>query len=418
MVVMMIISSCSEISSESVDNSMIYDNSSSSTSQNVLEDESLSPDNIFGDPVPSKIDINSGKFTAIGDIDSKNITNNADGYSYISIFTPPIDISGFPNLKENGNQLYRLLLTDKDKYSSGNNWLAWSTSGGRVRFRTDATSLKIEVMLQYSNSAAGMQEFTLGGISGIDVYVGTGTAREFNCSIEPATEPTYNGTVTLDSGTKEVMINLPLYAGIKSFVIGFPEESKIAEPLPYTYEKPIVFYGSSITQGQCASRAGTSYINVLGRALDSNIVNLGFWGTAFGETEVAEYIASIEMSAFVFDYDYNANTLEKLSETHYPFYNIVRAAHPDIPIIFVSRCNYSNSDTDAVQCRRHIIENFNKAKAEGDNNVYFVDGSLFFANGITSSYTLDGMHPNDMGFMRMAEDIYPVLKEALEKQNS
>ncbi len=368
---------------------------------------------VFGKPTPSRLDINSGDFKKASEVDANYITKTENGYTYLSIFAPEINISGFPYLQENGNQLYRLKLADKDKYSANNSYLAWDTAGGHVRFRTNATSLKIDVTLQYSG--AGMKHFAPSGISGIDVYVGTGTARQYVTTVLPKQEPNYSGDVTLEAGTKEVLINLPSYAGIKEMSIGFPEGTTVAQPLPYTYEKPIVFYGSSITQGGCSSRPGTAYFNILSRALDANIVNLGFSGSAFGETSIAEYIASIELSAFVFDYDYNADTPEKLGPTHYPFYEIVRKAHPDIPIIFVSRCSYNPKDPNAVQCRKLIMDNYEKAKAAGDNNVYFVDGSLFFDQDNPNDYTVDGLHPTDLGFRAMAEVIYPVLKAALEK---
>lgn len=380
------------------------------TSSSVSEPEQTG---VFGKPTPSPLDINSGDFKKVSEVDANYVTKTENGYTYISIFAPEINISGFPYLQENGNQLYRLKLADKDKYSANNSYLAWNTAGGHVRFRTNATNLKIDVTLQYSG--AGMKHFAPSGISGIDVYVGTGTARQYVTTILPKQEPNYSGEVKLEAGTKEVLINLPSYAGVKEMSIGFPEGTTVAQPLPYTYEKPIVFYGSSITQGGCSSRPGTAYFNILSRALDANIVNLGFSGSAFGETSIAEYIASIELSAFVFDYDYNADTPEKLGPTHYPFYEIVRKAHPDIPIIFVSRCSYNPSDSNAVQCRKLIMNNYEKAKAAGDNNVYFVDGSLFFDQDNPNDYTVDGLHPTDLGFRAMAEGIFPVLKAALEK---
>ena len=386
---------------------------SSAVSSTQSEESIISKTGVFGTPVPNKTDIKSGEFVKITEIDQKYLVKSSGGYTYLSMLTPQLMITGFPYMEENNNQLYRLRIKDKDKYSANNAYLAWSTAGGQIRFRTTAESIKIDVKLQYSN--AGMKHFAPSGISGIDVYVGTGTDRRYKATIQPTSEPLYSGTISLGAGTKEVLINLPLYAGIAALDIGFPESAKIAEPLTRIYEKPIVFYGSSITQGGCASRPGTAYFNILSRALDANIINLGFSGSAFGETSIAEYIASVELSAFVFDYDYNADTYEKLNATHYPFYEIVRAAHPDIPIIFVSRCNYDEKYVNDVQTRKLIKANWEKAKAAGDKNVYFVDGSLFFEEDTKGDFTVDGLHPTDLGFRAMAEGIFPVLKEALEK---
>ena len=379
----------------------------------VSEEESIVMEKAFGEPTPSPLDIRSGDFIKAGDIDEEYITKTEDGYTFVSVLAPVFGISGFPYLEENNDQLYRLRLSDKDTYTASNDALAWNTAGGQVRFRTDASNVKVDITLHYVNS--GMKHFAPSGVSGIDVYVGTGTERKFNRVILPVSDTAYSGTVTLSNGVKEVLINLPLYAGVKELEIGFPSDAEVAEPLPRTYEKPIAFYGSSITQGGCASRPGTAYFNILSRALDAGVVNLGFSGSAFGETSIAEYTASIELSAFVFDYDYNADTYEKLSATHYPFYEIVREAHPDIPIIFVSRCNYSETNINDVQCRSLIIDNYETAREAGDLNVYFVDGSKFFDRDNPGDYTVDYLHPTDLGFRAMAEDIYPVLKEALEQ---
>lgn len=412
LVLSLTISSCTQ-NPDGSDISDISSVESSLVSQAVSETSEKEDEYVFGKPVSSKLNINSGNFVPVKDYDEKFIVKKNSGYTYLDIFSPEISITGFPSLEENGGELYRLRLSDTSKYTANNNWLAWSTAGGKVRFRTDATTLNISITLQKSNS--GMKHFADTGSVGLDVYVGTGTARTYVKTIQPTTEPTYSGLVYLQPGVKEVMINLPTYSGVKSMSIGFPDNSKVAEPLPFTYEKPIAFYGSSITQGGCSSRPGTTYFNILGRALDANTLNLGFSGSAFGETAIAEYIASVDISAFIFDYDYNADTPEKLGETHYPFYEIVRAAHPDIPIIFVSRCNYNVANTNDVKCRLLIIKNYEKAKEAGDENVYFVDGSKFFGKYNPADYTVDGLHPTDLGFRMMAEHIFPVLKEALEK---
>lgn len=367
--------------------------------------------NIFGKPSSSPVDINSGIFTNVAKIDPKYITRKPVGYIYLNIFTPVMNLSGFPSLKENDNQLFRLKLSDKSSYSNTNYSLGWCTAGGQIRFRTDASIIQIEVELHHMNQ--GMKHFAPSGVSGMDVYVGTGTARKFKATILPISEPSYTGSVNLGGGTKEVLINFPMYAGVKSMSIGFPSSARIAEPLPRAYDKPIVFYGSSITQGGCASRPGTAYFNILSRALDANIVNLGFSGSAFGEQAIAKYIASVEMSAFVFDYDHNAD-YPILSKTHYPFYEIVRKTHPNIPIIFISRVNYDKDNVQDELCRYTISSNKDKAVAAGDKNVYFIDGSLFFDQDNPLDYTVDGVHPTDLGFRVMAEDIFQILSPAMK----
>ena len=150
--------------------------------------------------------------------------------------------------------------------------------------------------------------------------------------------------------------------------------------------------------------------------LNANNTNLGFSGSALGEQSVAEYIASrTDIAAFVMDYDYN-NTVEGLRATHYEFYETVRKAHPDIPIIMVTRPIYTPEPTSSDRERQAIIKNsYNKAVKNGDENVYFVNGEDFFLNEMPDIYAVDMCHPNDLGNYCMAKTIYAVLKEALEK---
>ena len=198
--------------------------------------------------------------------------------------------------------------------------------------------------------------------------------------------------------------------------IGVKEGSEIYPAKPYVYnDKPIVFYGSSITQGGCASRAGNDYISLACRWLDSDFLNLGFSGSAKGEPIMAEYVAGLKASIFVMDYDHNAPTVEHLKNTHMPMYRTIRAKNPDTPIVFISRPNFYYNESDSVARRNCIRDNYLLAQAEGDKNVYFIDGETLFGREDWDVCTVDLCHPNDLGFYRMAKAIYPVLKEIIEK---
>ena len=128
---------------------------------------------------------------------------------------------------------------------------------------------------------------------------------------------------------------------------------------------------------------------------------------------MAEYIATLDMSLFVMDYDFNALEPEDLLRTHYPFYEIVRANNPDLPIIFISRPSKKKLKT--IARRREIIKSsYDRAIANGDRNVYFVNGADFFPFD-SNEFTVDNVHPTDLGFYFMAEGLYPLIKEILEK---
>ena len=138
------------------------------------------------------------------------------------------------------------------------------------------------------------------------------------------------------------------------------------------------------------------------------MINLGFSGSAKGEPKIAELIASLDLAAFVYDYDYNAPTTEHLKKTHEPFFKIIRKAKPNLPIIMLSRVSYPSDDRVAV-----IRATYENAKKAGDKNVYFIDGRDLFKDADISYLTVDGCHPNDLGFYLMFKNTLPTLKQAI-----
>lgn len=209
-------------------------------------------------------------------------------------------------------------------------------------------------------------------------------------------------------------LNMPHFAEVKSLFIGLKKGSVLGKGKKYRNDKPIVFYGSSITHGAAAGRPGNTYENFISQKYNLDYVNLGFAGRAKGEKVMAEYLSSLEMCAFVCDYDHNAPTPEFLRETHYPFYEIIREKHPDIPYIMISMPDFFNNPTQNAKRREAIIESYNKAKEIGDKNVYFIDGETLFEGEFYESCTSDGVHPNDLGFYRMANKISEVIASVLK----
>ena len=210
------------------------------------------------------------------------------------------------------------------------------------------------------------------------------------------------------------MINLPLYAGLSSMEIGLPKGVSLS-PAANRAHGTIAFYCSSITQGACASRPGSSYAHIVCRALDADCMNLGFSSAALGEQAVAQYIASREISAFVLDYDHN-HTLEGLAQTHYAFYQTVRDAHPDIPILMLTQPVFSAEATEDQKQRQAIIrQSYERAVASGDQHVYYLCGENFWDSSMPDLYTVDMLHPNDLGHYHMAQAVLDVLKPALDR---
>ena len=204
----------------------------------------------------------------------------------------------------------------------------------------------------------------------------------------------------------------PLYNAVNSLEIGLDEQASVCEGKRYREIKPIVYYGSSITQGGCASRPDNCYQALISKWNNIDYINLGFSGCARGEEAIADYLPTIESSLFVCDYDYNANTPEDLEKTHYRLYERYRAVRPDTPILFISRPNFKGTEEDKLR-EGVVCGTYERAKAQGDNNVYFLAGKTLFGPD-RENCTVDGCHPNDLGFYRMAKKIYAKMKDINE----
>ncbi len=281
-------------------------------------------------------------------------------------------------------------------------------AGGRVRFITNSPYIAIHAEMV---NVLKMNHFAITGSTGMDLYSGT---RYYGTFVPPfGVDTGYEGVIDLDGEEREYTINLPLYSGLKRLYVGIKEGCTLKSPSPYRLDKPVVYYGSSITQGGCASRPGVAYQAILTRELHIDHVNLGFSGGARGEDPIIDYIANLEMSAFVSDYDHNAPTLDILRGTHEKLYRAVRKNHPDIPILFLSRPQFHLNADEKI--RLEIVKaTYEKALSEGDKNVYFIPGPDLLNEQVRECCLVDNCHPTDAGFVSMAYAILPTLKKMLD----
>ncbi len=324
------------------------------------------------------------------------------------------ELTGFGWYNEE-KEFCRLPRKTSVEINEGPKILSWHTSGGMIRFRTNSRTIGISAELRSSEDMSHMPRT---GISGFDLYVGERDNRTFVKQAMPAAGKAEVKGILQELHQKkmrECLINFPLYNGVKRLHIGFEVGSRLEKPSPFTVAKPLIFYGSSITQGGCASRPGNAYTHFIARWLDANMLNFGFSGLGKGEPEMAKLIASLEMSAFIMDYDNNAPDVEHLKRTHEPFFQIIRKSHPTLPVIVVSRTPVNTANSTENARRQVIASTYNNAIMAGDQNVYFIDGWSLFGSRDRDACTVDGGHPNDLGFYRMAEGIFPVVKEALIK---
>ena len=304
-------------------------------------------------------------------------------------------------LRETGRYC-RMPMEIAEQVSQGVEVLSTNTAGGRVRFRTNSPYVAISVQM---DGIGKMPHFPLTGSAGFDLYVDEGKGSRYYSTFTPPfdIENGYEGVKDLPGVCmRDVTIHFPLYSNVKELYIGLDSRAIVEKAPDYKYEKPVVYYGSSITQGGCASRPGNSYQSIISRRMNINHVNLGFSGSGKAEPVMREYLAGLEMSAFVCDYDHNAPDVDHLKRTHLPLYRAIREKQPELPIIFISAPDVL-LHPEVYEVRREIIRaTYETAVAEGDANVYFIDGGELFAGEDWDLCTVDGCHPNDLGFYRMA----------------
>ena len=331
-----------------------------------------------------------------------------EGIAYLDVTKPPIKLHGV--YFEDG--FLRRAPEDVAAATSKEvHELARKCAGGRVRFRLKGSEY-VRLHVESPNAPSNSELSPGMALYGIDLY-------KDGAYTQVSSKYSDSFTFTRRWGKDEeplITLNLPHGRPISKLLIGVEEGAEIIEAPDYSLKKPIVFYGSSITQGNCSSRPGMSYENILSRKLDFDYINLGFSGSAKGEDAIAEYIAGLDMSIFVYDYDHNAPNPEHLRETHEKMFLKIREAQPDLPILLLSRPRPKNRNTGDVAARQAVVrETYENALARTDKNVYFIPGTDLIKDEIGDDWSVCGTHPTDLGFFSMAEAIAPTLKKLIDQ---
>jgi lysophospholipase L1-like esterase len=275
--------------------------------------------------------------------------------------------------------------------------LSHASAGMCVRFTTDARSFHVRWTLRSSNLAIPHMPAT--GVSGVDVYTrARGGPWQFSGNGRP-TGVTNTATFATRPGD-HCLLYLPLYNGVASVEVGVAKGHTISTVPAGSlgHQKPIVFYGTSITQGACASRPGLAMTNIVGRRLDVPIINLGFSGSGRMEPVMADLLAELAPAVYVLDCLPNMRPNE-VAERVEPFVKRLRQAHPDTPILLAEDPNFENiCPTEKGRILRTI---YDKLTAAGVKNLHFTANKGML--GEDTEGTVDGGHPNDLGMMRQAE---------------
>ncbi|NND96969.1 MAG: hypothetical protein HKN47_06535 [Pirellulaceae bacterium] len=340
---------------------------------------------------------------------------DASGIRWLDPREAPFRITGLKWISS--DKVYRRLPVKPDwEIRKAVDSLANSTAGAQIHFQTDSEKILVRVWLP---RRSGMYHMPATGQSGFDLYVG------------PPGELQYRSTTRFDAGAskyevtlldeskqnRNVVLNFPLYNGVQKVQVGLVAGCSLTAPPAFDSEGPIVVYGTSITQGGCAARPGMAYSNILSRRLNLEFVNLGFSGNGKGEPELAKLINQIDNKKMVV-LDYEANVSEDIRNTLENFIDILRFQNPRMPILVMSKILYSRETSgsndararqDRAEFQRRLVET---KRSAGDQNIFFLDGSTLLGEHAYEC-TVDGVHPTDLGFLKMANTMEPVIKKIL-----
>lgn len=293
--------------------------------------------------------------------------------------------------------------------------LSRQSAGMSCRFASDAPEIQVRYLLLSPTIARPHMPAT--GVSGVDLYtllpegqwrwLGTTQPREARVA-----------AAIIDNMPREMrtyMLYLPLYNGLDSLEIGVTRGARF-EAIPPRKEQPLVFYGTSIMQGACASRPGMAIPAILGRRLNLPVINLGFSGNGRMEPEVGALLAELDARMYIIDCLPNLSP-ELTAERTEPLVRQLRAARPTTPILLVEDRIFPNAVVqpermDGHQKRQAALRKaFDRLRAAGVKNLFYLEGETLL--GDDGEATVDGSHPTDLGMMRYADAYERVLRAIL-----
>lgn len=334
-----------------------------------------------------------------------------------------VDASAFPvygKVTENTSERYTRLPAYLEGQIRQELWdLGRHAAGINIRFRTNSTTIKARWK---STFKFAMNHMTATGVRGLDLYALTDRGCIFVCNARPSTNQETEARIVsnLDGQMREYVLYLALYDGVQDLEIGVDEGAIIEGPAVDwpKREKPVVIYGTSITQGGCANRPGMAWTSILSRRLGREVVNLGFSGNGRLDLEIAKLMAEMPApGVFVLDNLGNCK-VDRIKEGTKPFVKVLRDAHPDVPIVFVEHPIFSYfyfdkvTHDDILLKNKTLHEEYEALKKAGYKKLFYVKADDL--NGHDNEGAVDGVHFTDLGMLRCAEAVYPTIKKALK----
>lgn len=295
--------------------------------------------------------------------------------------------------------------------------LSRHSAGMCVRFETDAPEIHVRYGLLLERLA--MSHMPATGVSGVDLYAQDAQGIDRWVAVARPQEQTVEAPLAegLTPGMRRYTLYLPLYNGTESLEIGVGK-GETFEPVPPRDEKPIVFYGTSIMHGACASRPGMGIPAILGRRLRRPVINLGFSGNGRMEPEVGALLGELDPAVYAIDCLPNMNE-GTVSERATPLVRQLRKARPDTPILLVEDRSFTNTPFFPARKERHrmsraaLRQAFRELKDSGVERLFYLDGDHLL--GLDGEAATDGSHPSDLGMVRYADAYEPALRAILKQ---
>ncbi|MCB0647104.1 MAG: SGNH/GDSL hydrolase family protein [Saprospiraceae bacterium] len=307
--------------------------------------------------------------------------------------------------------------------------LSKNSAGISIRFSSNTSTLKLKWTLE-TNEKFPHMAWT--GIAGLDVYTLIDNKWHFIETGRPQDKTSeYLIFENKNAVRRDYLINLPLYDGVESLYLLIDETAEVMPPITdkLLKSKPIAYYGSSITQGGCASRPGMAYTNILARRLDRPFYNLGFSGEGTFDQPVGLAMCEMDVAMYVIDCNPNSDT-SFIYQRAVALVQQLKSCKPNTPILLVE--NYIYPDDHALPWGTMVSPNskgelvhekwkklrmaYETLKKTGIKQLYYLKGTDLI--GADFEGNVDDSHPTDLGMFRMAENLYPVINKILKSNKS
>lgn len=309
---------------------------------------------------------------------------------------------------------------DLNKYKVPEDCIKYSgfSTGLYIVFKTDSKTIAARWTTSDAIPRANMTPNTQKGLDlyimrdGKWIFAGVGAPNVNTRDKHEATIIT-----EMPEGEKLCLMYLPIFDSVEKLEIGVEERSNIAAA-ENPFRHKIIIHGSSITHGTSSSRSGMTYPAIFGRNTGFYVCNLGYSGRSKLQPEFATYLSKIEdVDAFVFD-TFSNPSAELIEENFDRFVDIIREKYPTTPLIFTQTIrrdtrNFNLKTEDFEAKKQAAAERVVRERMKRDKHIYFLDSEGWLADDNLA--TSDGIHPTDLGFMRMIENMEPAIKKILKK---